>query len=229
MRLGDIANEDAQPLRQAARRRAHPRASSRCRRCRSPRSCWPASAPTSSRSSTPSTASRAAASMPGDDRPRRPRVGATFLRNNLDKRSVGIDLKQPEGQRARPRPRAALRRRSPRTSRRGTLTQLGLGYDDVAAVHPRVIYLSVSGFGNTVAVALRRVARLRADRRGDVAASTSTSARATTRRSSAPVGALGDIGSALFGTIGVLAALRHRDRTGEGQYVDIAMSTRWSR
>ena len=38
-----------------------------------------------------------------------------------------------------------------------------------------------------------------------------------------PVGALGDISSALYGVIGVLAALRHRDRTGEGQYVDIAM------
>ena len=38
-----------------------------------------------------------------------------------------------------------------------------------------------------------------------------------------PVGALGDISSALFGVIGILAALRHRDRTGEGQYVDIAM------
>ncbi len=38
-----------------------------------------------------------------------------------------------------------------------------------------------------------------------------------------PVGALGDISSALFGVIGVLAALRHREHTGEGQYVDIAM------
>ena len=38
-----------------------------------------------------------------------------------------------------------------------------------------------------------------------------------------PVGALGDISSALFGVIGTLAALRHRDATGEGQYVDIAM------
>ena len=38
-----------------------------------------------------------------------------------------------------------------------------------------------------------------------------------------PAGALGDIGSALFAAIGVLAALRHRDTTGEGQYVDIAM------
>jgi crotonobetainyl-CoA:carnitine CoA-transferase CaiB-like acyl-CoA transferase len=37
------------------------------------------------------------------------------------------------------------------------------------------------------------------------------------------VGALGDISSALFGVVGILAALRHRDRTGEGQYVDIAM------
>jgi crotonobetainyl-CoA:carnitine CoA-transferase CaiB-like acyl-CoA transferase len=39
----------------------------------------------------------------------------------------------------------------------------------------------------------------------------------------APVGALGDIGAALFAVIGIQAALRHRDRTGEGQYVDIAM------
>ena len=38
-----------------------------------------------------------------------------------------------------------------------------------------------------------------------------------------PVGALGDISSALFGVIGILAALRHRDHTGVGQYVDIAM------
>ena len=39
----------------------------------------------------------------------------------------------------------------------------------------------------------------------------------------APVGALGDIGAALFATIGILTALRHRDRTGVGQHVDIAM------
>ena len=38
-----------------------------------------------------------------------------------------------------------------------------------------------------------------------------------------PVGALGDIGTSLFGVIGLLAALRHRDATGEGQYVDVAM------
>src|SRR3990170_2700400 len=40
---------------------------------------------------------------------------------------------------------------------------------------------------------------------------------------SAPMGALGDTASGLFATIGVLAALRHRERTGEGQHVDVAM------
>src|SRR5260370_26284219 len=39
----------------------------------------------------------------------------------------------------------------------------------------------------------------------------------------APVGALGDIGAALFATIGILAALRQRETTGQGQYVDVAM------
>ena len=38
-----------------------------------------------------------------------------------------------------------------------------------------------------------------------------------------PVGALGDVSSALFGVIGILAALRQRDRTGDGQRVDVAM------
>ena len=43
------------------------------------------------------------------------------------------------------------------------------------------------------------------------------------RPTTIPVGALGDISSALFATIGVLAALRHREATGEGQHVDVAM------
>jgi formyl-CoA transferase len=102
------------------------------------------------------------------------------------------------------------------------MARLGLGYADVAAVHPRAIYLSVSGFGNTVpspydawpafapvVEAMSGIYELR--RRGDAPPVV------------APVGALGDIGSGLFGVIGVLAALRHRDATGVGQHVDIAM------
>jgi crotonobetainyl-CoA:carnitine CoA-transferase CaiB-like acyl-CoA transferase len=148
-------------------------------------------------------------------------VGATFLRNNLNKRSVCIDLKQARG-------RELVLRLAPRfdvvaeNSRAGAMERLGLAYADIAAVHPRAVYVSVSGFGNSVDTpyrawpafapvieAMSGIYELRreADRPPTVA----------------PVGALGDIGAALFATIGVLAALRHRDMTGEGQYVDIAM------
>jgi len=148
-------------------------------------------------------------------------VGATFLRNNLGKRSIAIDLKSPAG-------RDLVLRLAPRfdviaeNSKAGAMAKLGLGYDDIAAVHPAAIYLSVSGFGNTVASpydswpafapiveAMSGIYELK--RRG------------ADPPLVAPVGALGDIGSGLYGVIGVLAALRHRDATGVGQHVDIAM------
>ena len=148
-------------------------------------------------------------------------VGATFLRNNLSKRSVAIDLKSDAG-------RELFLRLVPRFDviaenfKAGTMARLGLGYDDVAAVHPRAIYASVSGFGNdgespykdwpayaSIVEAMSGIYEY--TRHPD------QPPRAN------PVGALGDISSALFATIGVLAALRHRDRTGEGQYLDVAM------
>jgi crotonobetainyl-CoA:carnitine CoA-transferase CaiB-like acyl-CoA transferase len=148
-------------------------------------------------------------------------VGATFLRNNLGKRSVCIDLKTEAGRRL-------VLDLAPRfdvvaeNSKAGAMARLGLGYDDVAAVHPAVVYLSVSGFGNTVASpydawpafapiveAMSGIYEFK--RRGDDPPLV------------APVGALGDIGSGLYAVIGVLAALRHRDATGLGQHVDIAM------
>ena len=148
-------------------------------------------------------------------------IGATFLRNNLGKRSIAIDLKSPAG-------RDLVLRLAPRfdviaeNSKAGSMAKLGLGYSDIAAVHPRAIYLSVSGFGNTIpspydswpafapiVEAMSGIYELK--RRGDEPPLV------------APVGALGDIGSGLYGVIGVLAALRHRDATGQGQHVDIAM------
>ena len=148
-------------------------------------------------------------------------VGATFLRNNLNKRSICIDLKDPAG-------RDLVLRLAPHfdviaeNSKAGAMQRLGLGYDDIAKVHPAAVYVSVSGFGNTVdtpyrdwpafAPVIEAMSGIYELRRPEGAPPTV-----------APVGALGDIGAALFATIGLLAALRHRDRTGEGQYVDIAM------
>jgi crotonobetainyl-CoA:carnitine CoA-transferase CaiB-like acyl-CoA transferase len=147
-------------------------------------------------------------------------VGATYLRNNFNKRSVGLDLKSPEG-------RALFLALVPRFDviaenfKAGTMDRMGLGYDTIAAAHPAAIYVSISGFGNTVATPYR-------DWPAYASIVEAMSGIYDYRHPgeppvTIPVGALGDISSALFGVIGVLAALRHRDRTGLGQYVDIAM------
>jgi len=148
------------------------------------------------------------------------RVGATFLRNNLGKRSVGIDLKAPEG-------RELFLRLVPQFDvvaenfKAGTMERLGLGYEAISAVHPAVVYVSVSGFGHedspygswpAYASIVEAMSGVYEWGRRDGEAPRPN-----------PVGALGDISSALFAVIGVLAALRQRDRTGRGQHVDVAM------
>ena len=160
-------------------------------------------------------------SQPGITDPDGRFVGATYLRNNLDKKSICVDLKAPEG-------KQLILDLAPKFDivaenfKGGALSRMGLGYEDIAAVHPGVIYLSVSGFGNTVETpydgwpAYAAVAEAMSgiyDYKLEPGRPPAVS----------PVGALGDIGTALFGTIGILAALRHRDRTGLGQYIDVAM------
>lgn len=149
------------------------------------------------------------------------RVGATYLRNNLGKRSIAVDLKHPEGQ-------ALLRRLAGRFDvlgenfKPGTMDRLGLGYRDLAPLHPRLVYVSVSGFGNLaespyaswpayapIAEAMGGFYEYK--RPEDEAPRIS------------PAGALGDIGSSLFAAIGLLAALRERERSGRGRHVDVAM------
>ncbi|UDY36523.1 CaiB/BaiF CoA transferase family protein [Dermatobacter hominis] len=160
-------------------------------------------------------------SLPAMTDPDGRQVGATFLRNNLSKQSICIDLKSDEGRRL-------VLDLAPRFDvvaenfKAGALSRMGLGYEDVAAVHPEVVYLSVSGFGNTTDSPYK-------DRPAFAAIVEAMSgiydyaARDDRPPPASPVGALGDISAALFAAIGVLAALRQRDRTGEGQYVDVAM------
>jgi crotonobetainyl-CoA:carnitine CoA-transferase CaiB-like acyl-CoA transferase len=148
-------------------------------------------------------------------------VGATFLRNNLSKHSVGLDLKAPAG-------KQLFLDLVPHFDvvaenfKAGTMDRLGLGYEEVRAVHPGVIYVSVSGFGNRDDSPYREwpaYASIVEAMSGIYA----WAQRPGEPPRPNPVGALGDISSALFAVIGILAALRHRDRTGVGQYVDIAM------
>jgi formyl-CoA transferase len=153
------------------------------------------------------------------------RVGATFLRNNLGKRSVTLDLKNPRG-------REAFLALAPRFDvvcenfKAGTMERLGLGFDDVAAAHPTVVYLSVSGFGNHVEGWGDSPYQSRPAYASIVEAMSGIYEyrREPGRRPRAnPVGAFGDVSAALFGAVGILAALRQRDRTDTAQRVDVAM------
>jgi formyl-CoA transferase len=147
-------------------------------------------------------------------------VGATYLRNNLGKRSVGLDLKSPDG-RALFLDLVGNFDVVAENFKAGTMDRMGLGYDVIAERYPRAIYVSISGFGNSVETPYRdwpAYASIVEAMSGIYDYKNPDSPPVTI-----PVGALGDISSALYAVIGILAALRHRERTGRGQYVDIAM------
>lgn len=173
----------------------------------------------------PGTGDLGRGSLPAMTDPKGRLVGATFLRNNLSKRSVSIDLKTPEG-------RALVLELAPHFDvvaenfRAGAIERLGLGYDDIVAAHDAVVYLSLSGFGHTldttgvspyaewpalasVVEAMSGIYEMKREGENPPAVS--------------PMGALGDIAAGLFATIGLLAALRQRDATGTPQRVDVAM------
>jgi formyl-CoA transferase len=169
----------------------------------------------------PGTGDQGRSSTPAMRDPDDRSVGATFLRNNLGKRSICLDLKDPRGRdlffRLVPRFDVVAENFKPDTADR-----LGVGHREVRAAHPPCIYVSVSGFGNTVETPYRTWP----------AFSTVVEAMSGIYEMkrppgeppvTAPVGGLGDIGAALFATVGILAALRQRDQSGRGQYLDVAM------
>jgi crotonobetainyl-CoA:carnitine CoA-transferase CaiB-like acyl-CoA transferase len=148
-------------------------------------------------------------------------VGGTFARNNLNKSSIVLDLKNPHG-------KATFLRLAERADvvaenmRPGVMDRLGLGYDDVATVVPGIIYVSVSGFGN------RTPSPYRTWPAYAPVAEAMAGLYELGRRPDEPLrpgvaGALADNVAALYATIGILTALRHRDQTGVGQHVDISM------
>ena len=153
-------------------------------------------------------------------------VGATFLRNNLSKRSIVIDLKRPEG-------RDLVLRLAPRFDvvaenfRAGAAERLGLAFDDVAAAHPEVVYLSISGFGRSVPAGTPASPYDGWPALASMVEAMSGAYEFKREPGQPPVGSpmggLGDIVTALFGVIGIQAGLRQRDRTHRAQQIDVAM------
>ena len=146
------------------------------------------------------------------------RDSPSFNAVNRGKRGIVLNLKTDEG-------REVFRRLARATDilienyRPGVMAALGLGYDALAAVNPRLIYASISGYGQTGPSSGKGGFDL-------IAQGVSGIMSVTGEPGGAPAKAgvpLTDLGAGLFALAGILAALHHRERTGDGQQIDTSL------
>jgi crotonobetainyl-CoA:carnitine CoA-transferase CaiB-like acyl-CoA transferase len=143
---------------------------------------------------------------------------AYYLSSNRNKRSLAVDISKPAGQ--------ALARRligqcdiMVENFKVGDMARYGLSYDDLKAAHPRLIYCSITGFGQTGPYAPRAGYDMLAQGLGGIMSVTGEADRAPMK---VGVG-IADIMCGMYATTAILAALHHRDKTGEGQYIDVSL------
>lgn len=151
-----------------------------------------------------------------------PRDSAYYLSANRGKKSVAIDIAKPAGQ--------TLIRQLSRTCdvvienyKAGDLDRYGLSYRDLSQENPRIIYCSITGFGQTGP--MRNVAGY-----DFVIQAMGGLMSLTGERDDRPGGGpqkvgvpVADLFTGLYSTVAILAALAHREQTGEGQYIDMAL------
>lgn len=147
---------------------------------------------------------------------------AYFLSTNRGKWSVEIDMAKPEGQ-------ALIRRLAAKADvvmenfKVGGLKKYGLDYDSLKAVNPRLIYCSLTGFGQTGPYAQRAGYDFMIQGMGGIMSVTGQPDGAPGAEPMKIGVAFADIFTGLYCTIGIQAALYHRERTGEGQHLDVAL------
>lgn len=143
---------------------------------------------------------------------------AYFLAVNRNKRSLAIDLKSPEG-RSIVLKLAAKADVVVENFRPGTAERLGFGYDDLSGANPGLVYASISGYGQTGPEAKRAGY--------DAIAQARSGIMSVTGEADGPPVRVGvssaDLAAGMWATIGILAALHERQRTGRGQWVDISL------
>ncbi len=141
-----------------------------------------------------------------------------FISQNRGKESIALDLKAEAD-------RAILHRLLrgadvlAENFRPGTMERLGLGWDVLKEKYPKLIYAATSGFGHTGPYAQRAAYDVIAQAMGGIMSLTGHEGSPPTRVGSS----IGDLGAGLFTAIGILTAVHHRQRTGAGMMVDVAM------
>jgi crotonobetainyl-CoA:carnitine CoA-transferase CaiB-like acyl-CoA transferase len=143
---------------------------------------------------------------------------AYFLSINRNKESVTLDFKRPEG-------RAVLERLVAKADvvvenfRPGTLAKIGFDYASLAAAHPRLVFCSISGFGQTGPRRCEAGYDAVMQAEGGLMSITGSAGGSPFRLGVA----IADVVSGMFAAQGITLALLARERTGRGQSVDIAM------
>jgi len=141
-----------------------------------------------------------------------------FMSINRNKRSLSLDLKSVQGREIAVR-LAARADVLLENFRPGTAERLGLGYSQLKAVNPRLVYCSISGFGQDGPYRDRTAYDLIAQGMGGLMGITGIEGEQPIR-----VGvAVSDIGAGMFAAYGILAALLERERSREGQQVDVSL------
>jgi len=143
---------------------------------------------------------------------------AYFVGVNRNKKSVTLDIAKPEGQ-------AIIHKLLEHCDilvenfKVGALAKYGLGYEQLAKTHPRLIYCSITGFGQTGPYAPRPGYDALIQAMGGVMSLTGEP-NGSPQKVGVPVA---DLFAGLYGCIGILAAVNHRNSTGQGQQIDIGM------
>ncbi len=147
-----------------------------------------------------------------------PGESAYFLAANRNKRSMTVNLKSAQGERL-VRNLAVLCDVLVENYRTGTLEEMGLGYEALRAFNPRLVYCSISGYGRTGPCALQPGY--------DFVIQAESGLMGITGPEDGPPYRVGvpivDITTGMFAATAILAALHARERTGEGQLVDMSL------
>jgi formyl-CoA transferase len=145
-------------------------------------------------------------------------LSAYFMAANRNKQSIAVDLSTEKGQ-------SVVRQLAARADvvienyKPGGLKKYGLDHETLCAAHPGLVYCSISGFGQTGPNRDKPGYDLMAQGYGGIMSLTGAADGPPMK---VGVG-IADVMCGMYATIGILAALRHRDATGEGQHIDLSL------